>query len=354
MLIIFVIAYFIIKNLIRIAIIIAVLKKERYFQGRNISYFNGETFLPLHKNNLGKVSKKKLFKFLFARKKIWPKVEIEPISVPKNIVDNDIHISYINHCTFLLQTKKFNIITDPVFSDIAGLYNLIGVKRCHKPPIEICDLPKIDYILLSHNHYDHMDITSIKKICKNNRCTIVTPAGNDYILHKYNRSLQIYSLLWNDALHVKKHNLKIILDKSYHWSKRNLFDNNKALWGSFIIQINNKKIFFSGDTAWAHEGAIFKDIYSRYGAMDLSFLPIGSYEPRDILKYAHVNPEESVLIHNLLHSKQSLSMHHGTFCLSKESYDQPYIDLEEAKIKYNLEKEAFLGIKPGYQTIYKC
>lgn len=272
----------------------------------------------------------------------WPK----KVSFPERKIllredEDEIVVTFINHSTLLIQTPYGNIITDPVFAEKVGPFNLIGPKRVHAPGIKINDLPKIDYVLVSHDHYDHLDLDSLKRIYKKDKPQIYGGLG----LSVYDQNLHIKEMDW---WHIETINpdLKIHFVPAKHWSGRyGFFGNNKTLWGGFLIEIKGKMIYFAGDTAFTKH---FLEIASRYpGKIILSFLPIGAYEPRWFMESSHTNPEEAVKAHLLLGSKKSIAIHHGTFRLSNEGYKQPITDLKKAIDKYALPENEFVILKPG-------
>ncbi len=261
----------------------------------------------------------------------WPKrVEntLKP-ALPSKIASNAAYATFINHSTVLLQLESLNIITDPIFSDVAG--PMLGPRRVRAPGIAFQELPKIDVVLLSHNHYDHLDIPSIRDLWKRDHPVFIVPLKNGKLL----RSLgidQIVELDWwqEHRLTAKQ---SFILTPAKHWSRRGLLDYCKTLWGGFVIKTPELQIFFAGDTAYSSH---FKMIQERYGAMDLSLLPIGAYEPRWFMKEFHMNPEEAVQAHLDLESKRSMAIHFGTFRLTDEGINDPVKHLQESLTARNL------------------
>jgi L-ascorbate metabolism protein UlaG (beta-lactamase superfamily) len=325
------------------------LKAEVYYNGPVSEYFNGEEFLRINPRptDLKAPSFTTILKYFFAKNPYgWKEKNIEVhFNKPEARINEDIiRVYWINHSTLLIQTNGLNIITDPIYSKIAGLWNLLGPKRHHAPGIKFEDLPTIDIILISHSHYDHMDFKTIKKIITRDKSQVITLAGNDYLLHKENPSYNVKGLLWNEG--VKINNIQIDATPAYHWTKRGLYDDNKALWGGFVIITPKHKLFFAGDTAF-YNGQIFKDLQKKYNSFDIALLPIGAYMPNERMKYSHTTPLESVKIHKILNSKKSIGIHWGTFQLSQETYYQPKDDLKKANIEENVNPEDFITLIPG-------
>jgi L-ascorbate metabolism protein UlaG (beta-lactamase superfamily) len=305
--------------------------------------FDGKKFYNLNRTKQGQ-NFKALLKWLFTRNKsIWPKyVPNEYSDIPPDFInDGTIRISFIGHATFLIQTDGLNIITDPVFSDRAAFAKFFGPKRVAKPGIDIESLPKIDMVLVSHNHYDHLDIKSLKYLAKKDNPLMILPIGNEKIMAKISDNTKFLS--WGEPYK------NICFEPSQHWSSRTPFDRNKSLWGSFIIKAKAGNICFIGDTGY--DEALFKKIGSKYSGMKISIIPIGSYEPRWFMKDIHVNPEEAVKIHVDLNTKLSIASHFATFQLSDESYEKPVEDLKKALNMHGMTTNDFVAMKNGQYII---
>lgn len=271
----------------------------------------------------------------------WPN-KIEPAYpqiIPAPSSENLI-VTFVNHATFLIQVDGINILTDPIWSKRTSPISFAGPSRVHPPGIEFEKLPKIDVVLISHNHYDHMDSETIKKLEVEFSPMFIVPLANIEKVKSFGAK-NIIELDWWNAFDFSP-SLKITLTPAKHWSSRTLNDKNKALWGSFIIDSKLEKIYFAGDTGY---GSHFTEIQKRLGTPTLSLLPIGAYEPRWFMKDMHMNPEEAVLAHIDLDSKLSLGMHFGTFQLTDEAIDTPLKDLSMALDKLKITN--FKTIDPG-------
>ena len=257
----------------------------------------------------------------------WPKKVKNTIEInlPSQIASNEVFATFINHSTVLLQLEQLTIITDPIFSAVAGPYSLLGPRRVRAPGLALEELPKIDVVLLSHNHYYHFDAPSIQKLWKRDDPLFIVPLGNRKLLQSLGVQ-NIVELQWWQEYPLNAEQ-SFILTPAKHWSRRGLLDYCKALWGGFVIRSSDLKIFFAGDTAY---GGHFKMIQDRYGAIDLSLLPIGAYEPRWLMKDVHMNPAEAVQAHFDLESKLSMGIHFGTFPLTAEGIDDPIRHLQES------------------------
>lgn len=257
---------------------------------------------------------------------------------------NSIFATLIGHSTIYVQTPDFSFITDPVFSDKVGPMNLIGVKRVLKPAIDYKELPMVDAVLLSHNHFDHMDVKSLRRLRKMFDPVFVVPLGLKPVLRKKGFK-KVVEMDWWESANIKGTN--ITLTPAVHWSKRSLGDNNETLWGGFVVETKGTRIYYGGDTGYGNH---FVDIAKRFNSFDFCILPIGAYEPRWFMKSFHMNPEEAVLAHKSLNSKHTIGCHWGTFRLTDEAYNSPCEDLKAACLKHSVSDSTFLCTEFG-QTI---
>jgi len=264
---------------------------------------------------------------------------------PEKITDNEnIRVSYVGHVTFLIQIKGLNILTDPVWSERVSPFTFAGPKRVIKPGINFADLPKIDFILISHNHYDHLDIKTIKDLWLRDKPKIITPLKNDIIIKKHIKDAEIITLGWGDSYKDQKSIIEVCLEPAQHWSARGIFDKNKALWGTFFIKTNIGDVCFIGDSGYNVN--IFKEIAKKYNIL-LSLIPIGAYEPRWFMKPVHMNPEEAVLTHLDLQSKFSIASHFDVFQLADEAFNVAPLELRQAIKKHNVPENKFIIPKVG-------
>lgn len=271
----------------------------------------------------------------------WPKKIAPPYPQATPVATSEkLIITFVNHASFLIQVDGLNILTDPIWSKRASPFSFAGPARVHPPGIEFDKLPKIDIVLISHNHYDHMDSETIKKLEDKFAPKFVVPLANIEKMKSFGAK-NIVELDWWDSLQMNP-DFKITLAPAKHWSSRTLADKREALWGSFYLDSKKEKIYFAGDTGY---GPHFAEIHKRLGTPTLALLPIGSYQPRWFMKEMHINPEEAVLAHLDLKAKLSVGMHFGTFQLTDEAIDAPEKDLSMALDK--LKVSNFKTIKPG-------
>lgn len=309
---------------------------------------NGEKFFNHHHSSMPKNNLFNLLKWKIGdKKKSWPKFipnHIKP-NLPADIKSDQTAISFINHASLLIQFSELNILTDPVFSKRVSPISWMGPKRVRAPGIALKNLPKIDVVTISHNHYDHLDINSIKKLNQLFKPLFIVPLGNAKLL-KSAKIANIIELDWWKSITIK--NYSITLTPAQHWSARSLHDKNKALWGGYIYRSAHQQVFFAGDTGYSDH---FKEIFKRFGPMAMSLLPIGAYEPRWFMKYHHMNPEEAVLAHIDLHSAMSIGMHFGTFHLANEGHEDPIDDLNNSLQKHHISNKKFITLNQGETKI---
>lgn len=263
-------------------------------------------------------------------------------------------LTWIGHSTSLIQLSGVNILMDPVFSDRVSPVSFMGPKRLVPLPFEISDLPAIDVVLVSHSHYDHLDLPTLRALAQRNSQTLfLVPLGNEALL-KSQGIKNVKEMDWWDETKVK--DLTVVLTPAQHWSQRSLFDHNKSLWGGWYVKTSRLHVFYSGDTGYSRD---FQDIRIKLGEVDVALLPVGTYEPRWFMKKQHVNPEEAVQIHEDLKAKLSIGVHWGTFRLSDEAMSLPPVDLQKALEAKNLDARVFRLLKHGeilklknYERVY--
>jgi L-ascorbate metabolism protein UlaG (beta-lactamase superfamily) len=225
-------------------------------------------------------------------------------------------ITFIGHATFLIQLPGITLLTDPMFSDRASPVTFAGPRRVRAPGLSLAALPKIDLIVLSHNHYDHADLPSLRALHGAHRPAAMTLAGNAGLMAK--AGFNATTLEWWQETRLGP--LRVTATPARHFSRRSLVDGNRALWGGFMLEHDGARILFAGDSG---SGPHWTEIRRRLGPPDLAMLPIGAYEPRWLMGPVHMNPEEAVRAHQDLEAAQSIGMHFGTFQLTDEAVGAP-------------------------------
>jgi N-acyl-phosphatidylethanolamine-hydrolysing phospholipase D len=251
-----------------------------------------------------------------------------------------LQVTWIGHSTFLIQLKGISILTDPVFSQRASPVPFAGPRRYSQPALSLGQLPPIDYVVVSHNHYDHMDLASISKLATGP--TWLVPLNNASYLRGVGVD-KIVELDWWDSHCVE--GLSFTATPAQHWSARGIFDRCNALWSGWAIDDASHSIYFAGDTGY--NAFQFKEIGARLGPFDVGLIPIGAYEPRWFMKDMHVNPEEAVKLHLDSRSKQSFAMHWGTFPLTAEPPGSPPLQLAKALTRAQVPPSHFSVLDIG-------
>jgi L-ascorbate metabolism protein UlaG (beta-lactamase superfamily) len=252
----------------------------------------------------------------------WPARIVEPPQQPAPLEHATAVVTFIGHSTFLIQTPAGNVLTDPVYSQRAGPFNVLGPKRVRQPGVAFDALPPVSIVLLSHNHYDHCDLRTLRRLAKRFDPLVVTPVGTGRLVRAAGISRVDELDWWQES---GSSAMPVTLTPAQHFSARGPFDRNRALWGGFMVGAGAARIFFAGDTGY---GPFFSGIRQRLGPVHLALLPIGAYEPRWFMNDVHMNPEEAVQAHLDLESAQSVGMHFGTFQLTTEGIDEPLRALE--------------------------
>lgn len=319
---------------------------QPYYSGPVSDHFDGERFRNLTPPR--ETSRWAALQWQFNRNMgPWPEwVENEVMDKPPARIEGpELRVSFVNHNTVLLQTQGLNILTDPIWAERASPISFLGPKRVRAPGIRFDDLPKIDVVLVSHNHYDHLDTEVLSRLWQRDRPRIIAPLGNDAIITNHDKTVRVDVLDWGQGFEIAP-DVKVVLEPMQHWSARGLRDTDQALWGSFVILAPGGNIYFVGDTGYAG-GRFYKEAAAKYGPFRFTLMPIGAYEPRWFMEYAHQNPEEAVLGHFDAQSCFTLATQHSTFPMADDSYEAPVRDLAAARAKHNLAEDKFRALMNG-------
>ena len=268
------------------------------------------------------------------------KIELSSDWQKLNLSEDDNYAIWIGHSTFLIKKSGVTILTDPIFSKRASPFRNIGPKRLIPPAIPLDAIPHIDIVTVSHNHYDHLDIHSLKKISKKHpEAIFLVPAGDEKLL-KRKKIKNVYDFDWWESIEHK--GFVITFTPVQHWSKRSLFDRNKSLWGGWYFNHKDYSLYHAGDTGYSKD---FIDTKTKLGPPKYAFIPIGAYDPEWFMAESHVNPEDAVQIMLDLEAEKAFGMHWATFTLTDEDTIEPKIRLEKEIMK-NKDLD-FISVVPG-------
>jgi len=267
---------------------------NRYYDGPVSDHFDGRTFFNPGGTPPRDFADLLRWQFGGGRQK-WPREWPSPFpqARPDRRVDGeDLRVTMVGHATLLIQTAGLNILTDPVWSERASPVRFAGPRRVNAPGIAFEDLPPIDLVLLSHNHYDHLDIATLKRLKRHHDPLVITPLGNDAIVHAAIPDMKISVGDWGDSVTVTE-GVRVHLEPMHHWSARGMGDRRMALWAAFVVETPGGKIYHIGDTGF-HDGINYRAAAGRHGGFRLALLPIGAYEPRWFMPGQHQVPDEAV------------------------------------------------------------
>ena len=281
-----------------------------------------------------------------AKREDWPAAFPSPFRAdqpPKRVAG--FRVVLIGHASYLFQTAGRNILVDPVFSKRASPFRFAGPKRANPPGIAYEALPPIDAVLITHNHYDHLDGLSMARLWRDHQPLIVAPLGNDAILRGYEETMHVETRDWGESVDLGG-GLAVHLAPANHWSARGLNDRRMALWCAYVLTGPRGVHYHVGDSGLG-DGRIFRDVRARFGPPRLATLPIGAYEPRWFMRPQHMNPADAVEAFRLLGAEQALGHHWGTFKLTDEGIERPAEALTAALGAAGLDQGRFLAMRPG-------
>ena len=247
--------------------------------------------------------------------------DVEQSKPPARVEGNELRVTLINHSTALLQQSGVNILTDPVWSERVSPFTWIGPRRRRQPGVASQDLPPIDIVLISHDHYDHCDLATLERLAQRSQPQFIVPSGVSSRLRSRGIG-PIHELDWGESASLAQTAVHCV--PALHFSGRSLSDRNRTLWCGYMIESLNRMVYFAGDTGF---GWHFAAIRERFGAPRLALLPIGAYEPRWFMKPVHMSPHDAVRAHEILDAQTSVAIHHGTFQLADDGIDTPRREL---------------------------
>lgn len=320
---------------------------NKYYSGPVSDHFDGTRFF----NPDGEEPKGffNLLRWQLGGGKIgWPDAFPSPFpqAVPETRVSNErLVVTMVGHASLLIQVAGVNILTDPVWSDRASPVSFAGPKRVNPPGIRIGDLPPIDAVLVTHNHYDHLDLETLRVLQARDKPHFVAPLGNDAIIRVEVPEAKVTVMDWGDSETIAS-GITLHCEPCHHWSARGMGDRRMALWAAFVIATPAGKIYHVGDTGF-HQGINYRAARSKHGAFRLANLPFGAYEPRWFMQAQHQNPEEAVEGMLLCDAAFVAGHHWGTFQLTNEGVGEPVAALHAALDGRKISRERFRPMRPG-------
>ncbi len=321
--------------------------RNPYYQGPISDHFDGTRFF--NPDGAGPGGVVDLLRWQFGGGKVgWPSRHASPFSpaVPEQrLYGNALRVTMIGHASMLLQVAGLNIVTDPVWSQRVSPFSFAGPRRVNDPGIRFADLPPIDVVLVSHNHYDHLDVTTIRNLHAQHDPLFITPLGNDAIVRKAAPLANVVTMDWGDRCDISA---EIVVEAApcHHWSARGTRDQRMALWAAFVISTPAGRIYHVGDTGF-HQGRHYREAAEAHDGFRLAILPFGAYEPRWFMKGQHQNPQEAVAGMQLCKAAFVAGHHWGTFQLTNEGIEEPLKALRAALDEAGMAYDRFRALRPG-------
>jgi L-ascorbate metabolism protein UlaG (beta-lactamase superfamily) len=318
--------------------------RNPYYEGPVSDHFDGiRFFLPAQPRDKGIVE---LLRWqLGGGRKDWPESFPSPFRDRPPEAVAGLRVALVGHATLLIQVAGLNILTDPVFVERASPVSFAGPKRVNPPGIAFEDLPRIHAVLITHNHYDHLDVASVARLWHRDRPRIVAPLGNDAIIRAEDEGIAVEARDWGETVDLG-HDVAAHLVPAYHWSARGATDRRMALWCAYGLTTPAGVVYHVGDTGYG-DGRIFAEMRARFGRPRLATLPIGAYEPRWFMQPQHMNPADAVQAMRDSGAEQALGHHWGTFRLTNEGIEEPVQDLAAALAAAEVPAERFRALRPG-------
>jgi L-ascorbate metabolism protein UlaG (beta-lactamase superfamily) len=322
-------------------------RSNLYYSGPVSDHFDGYRFF--NPGGPGPKGYRQLARWAFGtRAEAWPAAFESPFTdrPPGRVTAGRLRITHIGHASFLLQTFELNVLIDPVFAERASPISFVGPQRVNPPGIVFESLPRIDVVLVTHNHYDHMDTAFLGKLWRRDRPRFVTPLGNDTILRaEVSEGIDVRAVDWGDSVEIG-HHVRAHAVPTQHWSARGTRDRQHALWASFVVETPAHVAYCIGDTGFG-DGRTFRYVAERHPKIDVALLPIGAYQPRWFMRDQHINPEEAVKAFGIVRAARAIGHHWGTFRLTNEGIDHPREALAAALIRHGVDSTLFVAARPG-------
>jgi L-ascorbate metabolism protein UlaG (beta-lactamase superfamily) len=316
------------------------------WQGPATPHFDGWRF-----SNPGHKKESSVAGYLWLRltgaQAAWP--DVVPVAPepppPPRVDEGSARVTFVGHATVLIQMAGLNILTDPVWSDRASPFSLAGPKRVQSPGVAFEALPKIDLVLISHNHYDHLDLPTLRRLDARDQPQVIVPLGNKALVSSAMPASRVSEHDWGDSVALKG-GASVHVEPMLHASGRSPFDQQATLWAAYVVQAGSIKIYHVGDAGYG-DGAMYQVTGRKYGGFDLAILPIGAYEPKSFMADSHMAPADAVKLMNDVRARRAMAHHFEAFQLGFEAYDAPRQDLLAALKAAALPEDRFFAPKPG-------
>lgn len=313
-----------------------------YYRGPQSDHFDGRVFF-----NPGGSSPRGFRDLL--RWKLRDRAAAWPGSLPVRFAQPDpapggLSITMVGHATLLVQLAGVSFLTDPVWSERASPFRSLGPRRVRPPGIRFEQLPPIRFVLLSHNHYDHLDLRTLARLVDEHDPLLVCPLGNDVVVREKVPRARCLAGDWGDRVTIG--DVVVHYEPCHHWSARGLRDRSMALWAAFVVETLQGKIYHVGDTGFA-DGVHYREVRRKHGELRAAILPIGAYEPRWFMRDHHQNPDEAVRGHLLCGARTSIAHHWGTFRLTNEAIEAPVAALAAARVVHGVSAADFVAPLAG-------
>ena len=316
-----------------------------YYSGPVSDHFDGRRFFNPGRREAPRLDPRRFFnRWVSGERAVWPdSAPVRQTVPPSGVTGDEMRVTWIGHATVLVQVEGLNILTDPIWSERASPFSFIGPSRVRAPGVRFEDLPRIHVVVVSHNHYDHMDLATLKRLQERDRPLIVTSLGNDTILG--GDGIESVTRDWGGRVPIPGGKGEVVVLRNHHWGSRWGTDRNRALWSAFAIRTRRGSIFFAGDTGWG-DGSWVREA-AHAGPYRLAIIPIGAYLPREVMQNSHVGPAEALDIFRILDPRMALAMHWGTFQLSFEGMDQPAEVLADLQRRQGFPPGRFIATSVG-------
>ncbi|WP_439572364.1 MBL fold metallo-hydrolase [Phreatobacter sp.] len=322
-------------------------ERRPFYTGPLSDHFDGTRFFDPHGSPPKAFTDLLRWQFGGDRRASWPASWPGPGAdrPPPRVDDDSLRLSYVGHASVMLQTRGLNILFDPVWSERVSPVSFAGPKRVNAPGIAFEDLPKIDLVLVSHGHYDHLDVSTLSRLHAAHAPRVITPLGQDLVMKGHDPAIRAEAHDWGARLEVGN-GVAVHLAPMRHWSARGLFDRNKALWAAFVLEMAAGHVYHIGDTGYG-DGHHFREARRRFGGFRLAILPIGAYEPRWFMRDQHMNPDEAVQVMIDSGARRALAHHWGTVQLTNEGIEEPRDALVQALAARAIDRDRFRALRPG-------